>query len=395
MLNTYYIEKLIGFQGVTVKNIEEKEKKLIISVELKRKTVACPCCGRKTSKIHDYRLQKVKDMPVFGKKVELLLRKRRYVCDCGKRFGEPNDFLGRYQRMTVRAIMGLLDKLASVHSYTSVGNEFSVSANTVIRFFGKVKYPKPDKLPEVIGIDEFKGNSGGEKFHGILTDISNKRVLDILKTRKTSDLYTYFRNYDRSGVKYFVSDMYAPYRELAETFFPGATHVIDKYHWIRQAIWAFENVRKEVQKKFSKQYRIYFKHSRKLLLMRTSKLTKEQLTQVMVMLDCSAELSSAYFLKERLYRILDMTDPEKQRTKFAEWIEEAEECEVKAFEKCAKTYRNWSVPITNSFFCPYTNGFTEGCNNKIKVLKRNAFGMHDFKRFRNRILFVFQEVNQL
>ncbi|MDY3864170.1 MAG: transposase, partial [Eubacteriales bacterium] len=39
--------------------------------------------------------------------------------------------------------------------------------------------------------------------------------------------------------------------------------------------------------------------------------------------------------------------------------------------------------------CPYTNGFTEGCNNRIKVLKRNAYGVQNFKRFRNRILFMF------
>lgn len=391
MLNSYYIEKLIGFQGVKVKKIEEKEEKLILSIELERKEVKCPCCGKMTNKIHDYREQRIKDMPAFGKAIEILLRKRRYACiECGKRFAEPNEFLARYQRMTKRAIMGLLDRLSSVHSYTSVSKEFSVSPSTVIRFFGNVKYPKPVKLPEVIGIDEFKGNSGGEKFHGILTDISQKQVIDILKTRKTSELYTYFRNYDRSGVKYFVSDMYAPYRELAEVFFPNATYVIDKYHWIRQATWAFENVRKEVQKKFNKKHRIYFKHSRNLLLKRMDKLEPEQLTQVMIMLDCSAELSTAYFLKEQLYKILDMTDPVKQKKEFSDWIEEAEESEVKAFHKCAKTYRNWFEPITNSFFCPYTNGFTEGCNNKIKVLKRNAFGMQDFQRFRNRILFVFQ-----
>ncbi len=391
MLNSYYIEKLIGFQGVKVKKIEEKEEKLILSIELERKEVKCPCCGKMTNKIHYYREQRIKDMPAFGKAIEILLRKRRYACiECGKRFAEPNEFLARYQRMTKRAIMGLLDRLSSVHSYTSVSKEFSVSPSTVIRFFGNVKYPKPVKLPEVIGIDEFKGNSGGEKFHGILTDISQKQVIDILKTRKTSELYTYFRNYDRSGVKYFVSDMYAPYRELAEVFFPNATYVIDKYHWIRQATWAFENVRKEVQKKFNKKHRIYFKHSRNLLLKRMDKLEPEQLTQVMIMLDCSAELSTAYFLKEQLYKILDMTDPVKQKKEFSDWIEEAEESEVKAFHKCAKTYRNWFEPITNSFFCPYTNGFTEGCNNKIKVLKRNAFGMQDFQRFRNRILFVFQ-----
>ena len=387
MLNSYYIEKLIGFQGVQVKNIEEKEEKQIFSIELERKEVKCPCCGKMTSKVHDYRTQMIKDLPAFGKTIDISYRKRRYVCECGKRFAEPNDFLARYQRMTNRAITELLDRLSNVHSYTSVGKEFGVSPNTVIRFFENVQYPKPTKLPKVIGIDEFKGNSGGEKFNGILTDIAQKRVIDILKTRKSCDLYTYFRNYDRSEVKYFVSDMYAPYRELAETFFPNATYVIDKYHWIRQATWAFENVRKEVQKKFSKKHRIYFKHSRSLLLKRMDKLEPEQVTQVMVMLDCSAELSTAYFLKEQLYKILDMTDPVKQRAQ----LEEAGESEVKAFQKCAKTYRNWFKPITNSFFCPYTNGFTEGCNNKIKVLKRNAFGMQDFKRFRNRILFVFQK----
>ena len=53
MLNSYYIEKLIGFQGVQVKNIEEKEK-LIFSIELERKEVKCPCCGKMTSKVHDY-----------------------------------------------------------------------------------------------------------------------------------------------------------------------------------------------------------------------------------------------------------------------------------------------------------------------------------------------------
>ena len=121
MLNSYYIEKLIGFQGVQVKNIEEKEEKLIFSIELERKEVKCPCCGKMTSKVHDYRTQSIKDLPAFGKTIDILYRKRRYVCECGKRFYEPNDFLARYQRMTNRAITELLDRLSNVHSYTSVG----------------------------------------------------------------------------------------------------------------------------------------------------------------------------------------------------------------------------------------------------------------------------------
>ena len=105
MLNLYYTEKVLGLQEVMVKNIQENENSFEIEVEQERKECKCPCCGQRTDKIHDYRRQRVKELPAFGKRVVLVLRKRRYACSCGKRFAEPNTFLARYQRMTKRAIM--------------------------------------------------------------------------------------------------------------------------------------------------------------------------------------------------------------------------------------------------------------------------------------------------
>ena len=389
MLYSHFSEKILGLQEAEIKNIEEKEEKIIIEIKLPQKECTCPVCGEHTHKVHDYRLQKVKDISAFGKKVVLMLRKRRYACSCGKRFAEPNEFLVKYQRMTQRAVTSMITKLGKVHSYTDVAKEYGVSTSTVIRYFKYVNYHKPIKLPEVLGIDEFKGNSGREKFHVILTDINEKKVIDILKTRKENDLCRYFKDFDRENVKYFVSDMYKPYAEIASTYFPNATYVIDKYHWIRQAIWALEAVRKDVQKRFSKEYRIYFKHSKGLLLKHYDKLDDEKRQQIYAMLGIDPNLSCAYYLKERLYKILDEPDPNIQKQLLADWIQEAEESEIYSFKKCAQTYRNWFVPISNSFFCTYTNGFTEGCNNKIKVLKRNAFGFRDFKTFRNRILYMF------
>ena len=254
MLNSYYTEKLLGLQEVSIKKICETKEIFEIFIEQPRKQCVCPACGKVTDKIHDYRLQRVKELPVFEKPFVLVLRKRRYACSCGKRFAEPNTFLPKYQRMTQRTILALIDRLRDCRSYSSVAREFRLSVPTVIRFFRNVQYSKPTQLPEVIGIDEFKGNSGGEKFHGILTDLGKKQVVDVLKTRYEHDLCDYFKKYDRSGVKYFVSDMYKPYAEIVACYFPNATYVIDKYHWIRQAIWAFEAVRKEVQKQFSKQH---------------------------------------------------------------------------------------------------------------------------------------------
>ena len=55
------------------------------------------------------------------------------------------------------------------------------------------------------------------------------------------------------------------------------------------------------------------------------------------------------------------------------------------FNACLTMLGNWSKYILNAFECPYTNGYTEGTNNAIKVIKRNAFGYRNFENFRKRI----------
>ena len=163
MLSINYTEKILGLQDVIVKKVEDDGENLRIFVELKRKVVNCPCCGTATRTIHDYRTQKIKDTSAFGKKVTIILQKRRYRCSCGKRFAEPNAFLPRYHRMTHRLIDSIIDKLREERSFTSVAREANLSVSTVIRVFDNINYSKPQVLPKAIGIDEFKGNTGREK----------------------------------------------------------------------------------------------------------------------------------------------------------------------------------------------------------------------------------------
>ncbi len=208
-----------------------------IYIELERKEHICPCCGAKTNVIHDYRNQPIKDIVAFGKNVVLILRKRRYRCSCGKRFAEHNSFVPRYYRMTSRLIAHILNKLSDERSFSSVARECNMSVSTVIRIFDCISDPKPKIMPEAVGIDKFKRNTNGEKYQCILTDLSNGKVIDIMPTRFESDLCTYFKSTDRSKVKYFVSDMWTTYSQIAKTYFKNSVYVVDKYHWIRQVIW--------------------------------------------------------------------------------------------------------------------------------------------------------------
>ena len=263
MLYKYFTEKLTGLQGLSIEKVEENHKTIHIHCKLERKKHKCPCCGKLTNTIHDYREQVIKNIPAFGKYVFIHIKKRRYRCTCGKRFAEKNKFLPRYHRMTNRLSAYIIDKLRDVVTYTSVAREMNLSVNTIIRVFGVVDYGHKN-LPSALSIDEFKGNTGGEKYQCIITDPVKKVVLDILPARTEVCLTKYFAKFsksERENVKYFVSDMWKPFANIATAWFKNSKQIVDKYRWIRQVNWAFESVRKEEQKKFSKTHRRYFKKS--------------------------------------------------------------------------------------------------------------------------------------
>lgn len=392
MLYNDFTEKLLGLQDIIITNIEENEKEIHIYAEMKRKSHNCICCSTATDTIHDYRKQVIKDIPAFGKIVTIILRKRRYRCPhCGKRFFEDNSFLPKYHRMTNRLCAFVIDKLRDERSFASVAKEVELSVSTVIRIFDFVSYPKP-KLPNVLSIDEFKGNTNGEKYQCIITDPVNKVVLDILPKRFKPYLTEYFNEYskeERSNVNVFVSDMWGTYSDISTVWLKNATQTIDKFHWIRQAVWAFEKIRKEEQKTLGADLRKYFKRSKSLLTKSYDSLTEEQRQEVNVMLCYSVNISRAYFYKENFFKAIRTRDPETAKKQLSEWIKSARNCGLEPFEKCADTMQHWFTGIINSFSTNITNGFTEGCNNKIKVLKRNAYGYRNFNRFRNRILHMF------
>ena len=102
-----------------------------------------------------------------------------------------------------------------------------------------------------------------------------------------------------------------------------------------------------------------------------------------------------YYFKEQFYKIMDANDRQTAKRFMSDWISSAESSNIEEYMYCAKTLLNWQTGILNSFDVPYSNGFTEGCNNKIKVLKRNAYGYRNFGRFRNRILHMFSYKNDL
>jgi transposase len=249
-----------------------------------------------------------------------------------------------------------------------------------------VQYPTPGHLPTVLSIDEFRGNAGGQKFQAILTDAANHKLFDILPSRSQVSLMTYFQQFkNRNQVRYFVMDMNRVYRDLALSYFPNATIVIDRFHVVRYVTWALENIRKRIQKQMHPSKRKYFKRSRRILLAHQNKLNPENLDALEIMLMQSNDLAVAYHLKELFYEFMASENRVEAGKRLHTFVLAAQVSQLNEFKPCLTMLGNWSKYILNSFDCPYNNGYTEGTNNTIKVIKRNAYGYRNFNNFRNRI----------
>lgn len=386
MLKTDYTSKLLNLEEVKVTDVRITKASVHVYLELPRKVHKCPVCGAESDKIHDYREQIVKDVP-FGQTTYLHLRKRRYCCpECGKRFAEENNFVARYHRMTKRLITSIIHAFRKVNSATQIAAEHNVSVTTALRYFDCVSYRRR-ALPTILSIDEFKGDAGGEKYQTILADPEHKAIIDILPNRFEADLSRYFMQFpSRKQVQYFVSDMNPHFRSVAHTCFPNAICVADKYHVIRQVIWAMENVRKNEQKKLSQKYRIYFKRSKSLLNKPLHKLSEKEMNRLAFMFEISPRLADAYALKNEFLQVMRSESSEDGAENLKEWLKYASSMDIPEFHPCQTAYFNWYQEIINSFDVPWSNGFIEGCNNKTKVLKRVCYGVTNFKRFRSRIL---------
>ena len=152
MLKKDYTAKLLNLEDVILTKVENISEEVHVYLELPRTKHRYPACGALTDCVHDYRMQIIKDIPL-GRTTLLHLRKRRYRCDCGKRFFEKNTFLPKYYRSTSRLVAEIITAFRETVSASKIGTQFNVSGATAMRYFKCVSF-KLTRLPEVLSIKD-------------------------------------------------------------------------------------------------------------------------------------------------------------------------------------------------------------------------------------------------
>ena len=410
------VEKLLKLgEDLKITKIEEINGEKIIYVESRRKKVRCPYCNNFTKSIHDkLKPMYIKDLKIYERHTKLAVTKRRFISyQCNKRFTEKLGINEENRNISNRLKIKIQQDLLNYNlSLKYIAETNNVSEDTVRNILKDAmgNHPKYVKnLPRVISMDEFKADTDEGKYAYILNDQIHKKTLDILPNRKKEYLIQYFMHCEnRHSVEVVISDMYEPYLLVTKTMFPKAIFVVDRFHYITYIMDAVDKIRIRLQKEYSpksKEYKI-LKNKKNVSLIRkysneidwwtyTKRYNNKHQVEVLrydirkEILNISEDLKNGYWLKEEFLDIVNHAEYEDCKVQFLNWIDLCNESGIEEFIEASKTIDNWLEYICNSFIDErYSNGYTEGTNNLIKVIKRVGFGYKNFTFFRMRLLYI-------
>lgn len=222
----------------------------------------------------------------------------------------------------------------------------------------------------------------------VLTNIERRTIYDIKPNRnKETVIQRLSEISDRTYIEYVTMDMWKPYKDAVNTILPHAKVVVDKFHVVRMANQALDNVRKSLKAHMSQKERRTLMRERFILLKRKHDLNERESFLLDTWLGNLPALKEAYELKEEFYWIWDTPDPDEGHLRYSQWRHRCMSSNSKdAYKDLVRAVDNWHVEIFNYFDKRLTNAYTESINSIIRQVERMGRG-YSFDALRAKILF--------
>ena len=397
---------LVGLDGVVVTGVERVGDQLDLQVELIARAVCCPRCDGGEVRVKERPRVRLRDLPIGGRLTRLVWRKRRYRCNgCGRTFTETHEQLPSRQRVTGRFRARLGERVADGAAHAEVAREERTSRYQVARAFadraGEREPRDGDRRPRRLSLDEAHHRRGGE-LATVVSDLDRRRVVEVLDGRDRRIVERWLdalRPDIRAGIEVVSIDPYDGYRQAVRAALPHARIVCDHFHLVRGANTALDAVRRERQRQAGARkpkgvrrsgqhaaWRPELYRARHRLLKARERLTGRERRRLSELFERDPVIAEAWGLKEAfrgVYRAGDRADAERRLDAFLAAVDRAG---LPAFDAFAKGIRLWREELLAYFDEPTTNGYAEGVINKVKVIKRRAYGIPTFTAFRQRVL---------
>jgi transposase len=356
----------------------------------------CSGCGEVVAELHDVAPRRVRDLPILDADTWLILPRARVRCPrCGPTV-EHVAWLDRYQRMTTR-FADSIARLAQVLPLEHVAQQLRVGWQTVKqidrRALARRLGPADLRGVRQIAIDEFALHRG-RRYATVIVEVVTKRVLWVSRDRDRAALEPFFTALGAvacAQVEAVVMDMWRPYREAVRAHCPQAAIVYDLFHVLaRYGQEVVDRVRVDETNRLhgvvphqhpgqhqAEAIRRVIKGTRWLLLKDRRHLRRPERVRLRELLAANRALFIVYVLKDDLKQLWRFRYPGAARRFWRSWYRRARASRLAPLMSFARRLRAWSEYIINHCRYPLHTGLLEGINNKIKVLKRMAYGYRD------------------
>lgn len=365
--------------GVKVLDVKEEGQWIEVLGQYRTEEAECPRCGRWTWQVHQWHLQRKRDARLWKKPVYLALLKRRFRCrHCRKVFTEPDLVCGARRRTTAR-LRETVAGWASEASVRAVARMEGVSEGLVERSWVERHsvVGQPARPHVFLGLDGFCVRKPGRMWTGMWDLETGQGVAFVPEERQASVQRMLERHAPRGTVKAVATDLSEPLRQAVEMALPDAVVVADKFHVVALAGRALREVHGEKRQRGSIAW---------LLQRGAERLTPTERQRVIEALRDEPDLARAWALKEGLRAVYKKRRPEDAAVALENWIREAQASGLRPFQRSGSTLRKWQQEVLNYWRYPITNALVEGKHNRVKTLKRRAYGYRNDRSFLLRVL---------
>ena len=392
-MSTSLLYQAFGIRGYRYTRTDYFEGEVMFTIEQGRHTLQCAECGSRQVTAHGQVPRMFRSVPIGSKRTWVFLPIPRVECSaCGVTrqvavpFAEPKK---HYTRSFERYAL----ELSAHMTIQDVARHLGVSWDTIKdiqkwylqRHFSK---PKLRKLRQ-IAIDEI-AVAKGHRYVTVVLDLVSGAVVFVGDGKGAEALEPFWKRLraSRAKIKAVATDMSLAYILAVREHLPRAVHVFDHFHVIKLFNDKLSDFRRELYREATQRlHKQILKGTRWLLLKNPENLDPQRNERARLdeALRINQPLATVYYMKEDLRQIWQQNHKATARQVLQDWIRRAEASGIKILQQFAATLAMYRAGILAYYDYPISTGPLEGTNNKIKTMKRQAYGYRDHQFFKLKI----------
>jgi transposase len=365
-------------------------QQLELHLERRDAHIGCPRCQTCCSRVQASRPRCLRDLPVLEHPVRLWLPIRRFQCsECRHRPWETRVTFGEQGQWTERLYTRVREDYWRGCPCRALAHRYGLSTRTVLRWTcARSHGGRPRKRGRAIGMDEYARRKGHHDNTWSVA-LEKGQPLTTFKGRCADAVVAWCKSRPqaaRERVEVVVLDMSKTFCAAIKEVCGDKVHVIDRFHVVQQAVEALDEVLRAVHKQLAPEEAQALKKLRKRWLKSANQRKIDELIARDAWRRRFPALRAVIDWVQDVRKWCDRVYDKPAREALVKLIERASQSAQDPLQRIAGTWSRWFEPIVRYIRHRYTNGITEGCNNKIKLIQRMAYGLRNELNRRKRIL---------